>query len=532
VALNARGGKERSDAARRSGATNDNARGGKERSDAARRSGATNVTVLRSPVRLVLGLLLLLANLVLLNVVASRHYVRSDWTDSGVYELAPRTVAVLEGLGQPVRVTMVMVPPQRLRGASIYHETRELLRRLGQHSRLVQVERIDPDLNPTGAELLARRHDLRRRDLGQGGVVVASGKQSRFVPASAMAELELRDGVERVTAYKGEGALLAALVAVTSREQPAACFTRGHSEGAIDSYTAESYGHIVDDVRRDGFRILKVGTAEIIKAGGLSRCSVLVIIGPRTAFAAPELDALDRFLRRGGRLLALFGPVLDRKVTRHRHVGLEGLLRDWGVQVVDNIVLDQVGVPGEQPLMTWATRDGYSADHPIGRAMSGRITVWPMVREVRPAAARRRGVQAETLVQTSKYGWAETDLASLRGERPLRLDRSVDTAGPVSVAVTVQGNKNRLVVFGTDHAVLNRRLGRLEVRDYNRDLFLAALGWAASRRDRVAVGPKVPQDLRLTLTEGQLTRVLLISVVGLPLSSLFLGLFVWRRRRR
>jgi PAS domain S-box-containing protein len=44
TALTARGGKERSDAARRSEATNVTARGGKERSDAARRSEATNVT--------------------------------------------------------------------------------------------------------------------------------------------------------------------------------------------------------------------------------------------------------------------------------------------------------------------------------------------------------------------------------------------------------------------------------------------------------------------------------------------------------
>jgi ABC-type uncharacterized transport system involved in gliding motility auxiliary subunit len=483
-----------------------------------------------------LGLTLLLVNLLLLNYLASRHHVRADWTATAVYELAPRTVAAVRDLRAPVRLIMVMAPRERLRGASIYHETRELLRRLGQHSRRIRVERVDPDLNPTRAELLARKHDLRRRDLGQGGVVVASGERSRFVPASAMAELELRDGVERVAAFKGEQALLAALLAVTSRERLAACFTRGHSEGAIESYAAESYGYIVDDVRRDGFRIEKVGAGRIVKAGGLSRCSVVVIVGARTAFAPPELDALDRYLRRGGRMLVLFGPVLDRKASRQRHIGLERLLRDWGIQVMDNIVLDQVGVPGEQPLMTWATRDGYSGDHPVGRAMSGRVTVWPMVREVRPGNARRRGVRAETLVRTSTHGWAETDLASLRGERPLRLDRSVDTAGPVSVAVAARRGsiktETRLVVIGTDHGVLNRRIGQPEVRDYNRDLFLAALGWAAATSDRVAVGPKVPRDLRLTLTEGQLTRVLLITVVGLPLASLFLGVVVWRRRRR
>ena len=45
-------------------------------------------------------------------------------------------------------------------------------------------------------------------------------------------------------------------------------------------------------------------------------------------------------------------------------------------------------------------------------------------------------------------------------------------------------------------------------------------------------GPKVAQRLRLTLDEGQLARVFLITVVGLPLFSALVGVLVWWRRRR
>jgi ABC-type uncharacterized transport system involved in gliding motility auxiliary subunit len=89
-----------------------------------------------------------------------------------------------------------------------------------------------------------------------------------------------------------------------------------------------------------------------------------------------------------------------------------------------------------------------------------------------------------------------------------------------------------LVVFGTERGVLNRRLGGATVRDYNRDLFMAALNWLAGQEGRVAIGPKTPEHVQLTLDDRQLGRVLLISVVAMPLCALFAGVIVWWRRRR
>jgi len=480
-----------------------------------------------------IGLGLLLLNLVLVNYIAAWHYTRSDWTADQIYSLSPRTIEALRGLPRPVRATVFMVPPDRMPG-SLLPEIRELMLRFARHTGRVQVQYVDPDLDPTRADLLAAELRVSRSDLLEGGVALSSGGRSRFVPAAAMAEHALQGGTQRVLVFRGEAALLEALISVTSRGTPVACFTSGHGEASTDSYAEAGYGHIADAVRREGFQIKTLDAASL--EGGLRGCNVTVIGGPHVAFATPEQEALDRYLRQGGRLFVLLGPVLDRRVTTHGRVGLESLLGRWGVRVMENIVVDPLAVPGEQPLMTWATREGYG-DHPVGRALSGRITVWPLTREVRPGPARR-GFTVKTLVRTSEKGWAETDLASLRGERPLRLDRAVDTPGPVSVAVagSCPGRPGprcaRLVVFGTERGVLNRRLGRETVRDYNEDLFLAALGWLAGAGDRVAVGPKVPERLQLTLDDRQLARVFLISVVGLPGAAFLVGVLVWWRRRR
>jgi ABC-type uncharacterized transport system involved in gliding motility auxiliary subunit len=479
---------------------------------------------------LALGLVLLLINLALVNYLAARHHLRTDWTSTKTHSLSAKTVDLLQGLTRPVRVTLFMVTPHRME-PSLYPEIRELLRRFSGRSRMIRLEQVDLDLDPTRAQLLAKRFDVRAAELREGGVALQAGNRTTFVPVAAMATYAMRGG-RRVAAFRGEAALLEALLAVTTRQRPVLCFTRDHGEAPAESYVEAGYGYIADELKRDGFVVKVVGTEELL--AGSRGCRVLVIGGPQTGFAQPELDALDRFLRQGGRLLVLLGPVLDRKATRQRRIGLEGLLASWGIQVLDNIVVDRLAVPGEQPLLTWATRDGYAGGHPVSRALQGLVTVWPLVREVRPGRPQYPGVRTTALVRTSADGWAETDLASLRGDRPLRLDPSVDTPGPVSVAVAAElpARGSRLVVLGTERGVLNRRQGRATIRDYNRDLMLAAASWLAGAERQVAVGPRIPERVEVALDARQIGRVFLMCVVGLPTIGLLCGLVVWRRRRR
>lgn len=481
----------------------------------------------RRGVRLALGLILLALNLALLNVLAARHHLRLDWTADRVFSLSPKTVAALQRQRAPLELIAIASP----RTTPLYAELDELLRRFAARSRRVSVIRVDPDADPARADVLAQTHAVEQDELREGAVVVVSGTRRRVVPVAAMAQHRLTPtGRRELVGFRGEAALLEGLLAVRRRRGHTVCFTTGHGEASITARGPAGYAHLADAIRRDGLNVKPLPARALV--AGARGCKIIVVGGPRRAFAAVEREALDRFLRHGGRLLLLLGPVLDRRASRQRRIGLERWLRGWGVQVRDTIVVDEVAIPGEQPLMTWGTRDGYAASHPVGRAMMGKLTVWPLTREVRPVGTAREGLAALTLVRTSPRGWAESDLGSLRGERPLRLDPAVDSAGPVSVAVAVAWQRTRLVVLGTERGVLNRRIGGKLVRDFNRDLVLAVLGWLGGDLIPVAVGPRRPEQAALTLTEAQLGQVRLLCVAGLPALSLCVALIVWWRRRR
>jgi hypothetical protein len=477
---------------------------------------------------LVLGLALVLGDLVLLNLAVSRHPLRLDWTRGNSHTLSPKTLRVLEGLGRRVEVTLVDAPATE-EAAAAHAELVELIRGLARRSPLVAAHEVDLDADPTGATLLAQRHAVGSEDLREGIVIVEAGPRSAVVRVPTLSEHRVTaDGSRRRVAFRGEAILLGALLGVTASTPPAVCFTRDHGEAPVDSFEEAGFALIAAEVARDGYLVRALPSEELVR--GAAGCRVVVVGGPTRSFAPVELDALDRLLRHDGRLFVLEGPILDRRVTRYGRTGLEALLATWGVELPDNVLLDKFSTPGDRPPMTWATRDGYG-DHPVVRDLRGRITVWPLAREVRPRAAARPNLSATTLVQTSREGWGETDLAALREGKPT-FDPEVDSRGPVSAAVAVSSGATRIVVLGTERGVLNRRLREAASRDYNRELFLAALAWLSGEERLLGIGPKVPELERVALDDAQLRLVFLIVVVGLPAIPLCIAALVaWRRRR-
>ncbi|MBK8482252.1 MAG: GldG family protein [Proteobacteria bacterium] len=481
--------------------------------------------------RLVAGLALIAINLGLLNYLGARHYVRADWTGARVYALAETTRRVLTGLRQPVRITVLMAPAAPAADA-VDGELRELLRQLARWSTRLQTRFIDVDADPAAATLRAKALGVPRSELREGVVVVSSGGRSRYVPARALAERRSEGGRHVISAFRGESELLAALLAVTQPRAVTVCFTTGHGEASSDSYAPAGYGELADELRRDALRPRELSGTELL--GGARGCNVVLIGGPTRLLAARELAALDRFLTGGGRLLVLIGPLLDRGVTRYRGCGIEPWLQTWGVALPRNVVVDPQALPGEQPLLTWGTRDGYS-DHPLARVMAGRLTVWPLAREVRPApeaATTRPGLQVAPLVQSSARGWGEGDLAALRGDRALRFDAGLDGVGPVTVAAAVRWRRARIVVLGSERGVLNDRLGADASRDDNRDLLLSALHWLVEESQRLGIGARTVERTRLIADAGQLRRVWALTVVALPGLALAAALIAWWRRRR
>ena len=163
-----------------------------------RRTVRLNVTV-----SLLLGLLLVL----LLNGLAAHYYWRGPIGGGRGDGLALQTVQVLQGLSQPVELTVF-----HQRGAPFREEIDLLLREYLQRSPWLSVEFVDPDRHLARVAELATRYELS----AAGGLLVRSAERALFVAAEEYVTEEAAAGrAEARWWFQAERALTAAIYRVT-----------------------------------------------------------------------------------------------------------------------------------------------------------------------------------------------------------------------------------------------------------------------------------------------------------------------------
>lgn len=466
------------------------------------------------------------AILVGVNWLGSRHWWRGDWTKTHLYSLSATTRKLVGGLTKPVRITVFMDRDSRL-----FTPVSEILNRYRALSPKIEVEELDPKRNPARAEALVREFGIR-----QSTVVFRSGDRKKYVEEDKLAEydysgMQMGRGAPEIKAFKGEEAFTSAILAVTEERTPHVYFSSGHGEASLDS---GERGRGLADAKQ----LLERDNLSVAKWESLGKDSMpgdvdaIVVAGPRTAFLEPEAGALGKYLAGGGRILLLLDPVLPAAGAPPADLGLGKLLAANGVKLGADIAIDPANaLPLVGAETVFANRYG---SHPIVRSLSeeGLPVIFPLARSVSKSDPAPPGTVVTTLVETSPEGWGETSLANL--EEQVKKDPQ-DTAGPVSLAVAVgptepekgSAKKGRLVVVGNSRFVTSGGLGNAG----NANLLLNSIHWLTGAEKQIGIAPKTLEQASLSLTQSQVRRIGLFSVLGLPALAVVLGVWVWYRRR-
>jgi ABC-type uncharacterized transport system involved in gliding motility auxiliary subunit len=490
------------------------------------------------------GVLLVVALVGILNHFGMKYYARWDWTGEKLYSLSEKTLSVLAGLDQDVEVTMFLQP-----GSNLYDPSKELLERYAARSPRVGLRAVDPQRNLIEAQRLVDEYQLSSLDV----VVFEAGGDRRVVEASSLADFDYSGmqfgAAPTMTGFKGEEAFTSAILALVEKTKPKVLFTTGHGERSLDEFGDEGLSRIRDLLGKENLELdgwASLGQAEVPPGTDL-----LVIAGPRVNFVQPELDAFSRYLDGGGRMLVLLDPELDGKGGLVK-TGLEAWLAGRGVAVGEDLVVDPSATLPFFGAETIFVRAGGS--HPIvdSLAQADYPVIFALARSVR-AGAVAADVQATTLLQTTSEGWGEADLANLRGVAK----DPTDAGGPVAVGVALAPRAEeepeplsehaleepeqepaaeaaaaapawRLVVFGDSDFATNGQLANVG----NPTLVANAFNWLLERQNLLGIGPKKPEQVRLSLTPGELAAVTWGTLLGLPALAVAAGVFVWSRRRR
>jgi len=443
--------------------------------------------------------LLFVALVIGLNYLGIRHHRQWDVTEASVYTLSPQSKKVVEALKDKLVLTAFTDGGTNPQLQTILDGYRDAA------PGTVETRMLDPDKEPSLAEQM--------KITTVPSVHIQFGNESFVVTQPT--EETVTNGIIRVT-RPGKKVVY---------------FTEGFGEAGIqDPQDPKGFANAKLALEQENYEVksLLLPSVEQIP----DDASIVVLAGPTRPLTEPAITALEAYLKRGGRLLALAGPRIGGPK-------LAPFLAGWGVKLGDDIVIDREVRLFEGPRLGVVPLSRTYGTHPITQGFRD-FTAYPQTSSVEPAAEGKKGIQATSLVKTSESSWAETDIDGVFVQGTASLDDK-DRKGPVSIAVAVTANlkemgltppegvtEARLVVFGTPLFIDNQQLAQSQL---NGDLFLNAVGWLVGQEELVSIRSRSVRASRADLTPAQAARVFYLSVFIIPQLLIALGIWVWWRRR-
>lgn len=422
---------------------------------------------------------------------AQRSGAHFDWTFEQSFALSEGMTAKLAELAAPVTATLY------------YHPDDPRVRR----SRLL----LDAIARESGDRFLARKRIL--DDEPEDADLFGVGSSNTVVLES--------EGRWETVPRPSEGTLFEGLHRLHRTEQGKVVILRGEGQGDPNRSDAVGFGGLAAALDTEGYRVETKMSAALDQIG--DDVDTVISLAPVRSLLPSAVDALRRFLERGGSLVALLEP--------GRETGIEEILAEYGIVAGDGVVVDPASGPvtetGAEGLNVIAFT--YEVE-PVTRGLDpNRVTYFP---GVRPLELRKPQVddRVRQLVLSSHRAWASDDLGWL-DRRSGRPERASETTGYQILAASGQyardGVETRIVAFGDSDFASNRNLRAV----FNLDLVLNAVHWASDREPAITLRPKVRQTIQFPMPVNSSVRALYGVGLLLPELLLIAGGIAWLRRR-
>ena len=435
--------------------------------------------------------LLLLGVITVVEALSFRHNARVDLTESSRYSLSAQTIQTLKGLKTKVSAIAFYRADQP--GKRLIEDLFKQYARVAGDNFVWKS--VDPDKDPA----LARGFGIENY-----GTTV----------------LEAKGRTEKVQDADQEEKLTNALLKVTREGKRVVYVVQGHGEADLASSERAGFADAKAALEKANYDVKPLPLA---RQGKIPEDAAVVIVpGPRSDFFAPEIDALDGYLGKGGKLLAMINPPFPEKSQPE---SLRKLIGRYGVGLDDDLVIElnpigQVfGIGPQVPIVQ------QYEPHPITRDMTGFTTLFPLARSLSTPKTPPAGITVQPLARTTADSWGETNRASLEAGQ-VKPDPE-DPKGPLTLAAVATKDKSRLVVYGTANVAINQFLN---VQN-NRDFFLNTVSWLAEQEDQISIRPKDTKSTPVFLTSQQAQAVFWLPVVILPGAAVVGGIVAVVRRR-
>lgn len=446
---------------------------------------------------------IVLAILVAVNVLASalpKSLTRLDISSAKLYSVTSNTKVVVNGLEKDVTIYWIVQSDEE---DDIIENLLGKYESLSEH---IEVVKKNPDIYPTFAQ------QYTDETVQNNSLVVECGERSRFIGYD---DIYLYDADISAYSYNvsfdGEGAVTSAIDYVVNEDQPKLYVLEGHGEAELSAVFREQLEK--ENMELNSFSLLTAKTVPEDADG-------ILIYGPSSDISAEEKELLAEYVSGGGKLMVLAGPVEDGTLTN-----LYGILKDYGVEAADGVVVDTdrghyafqapyVLLPdlAENEITDPLMKENYYAIMPIAQGL--------MVQDTESG-------QVTELLTTSELSFSKADgygLSSYEKEEG-------DTDGPFALAVSVAAeNEGRIVWFASSHFL--DEMYNAYSSGANLDLAMNAVSSLIGESEAVAIRSKSLNYNYLTISDATASFLKMMMIAVFPLTYLGIGICVTFGRRK
>ncbi|HIU72397.1 MAG TPA: GldG family protein [Candidatus Galloscillospira excrementipullorum] len=443
---------------------------------------------------------ILLAILIALNVLVGAlpaSQTKYDISSSKLHSITSNTKVVVNALEEDVTIYWVVQAGQK---DEILENLLSKYESLSEH---IEVVEKNPDIFPAFAE------QYTSETVPNNSLIVECGQRSRFISYN---DIYLLDSslYGYNASFDGEGAITSAIDYVTTDELPQLYLLEGHGE-------AELPATLSDQLEKENIEVQSLSLLTVDAIPEDADC--LMIYAPSSDISSAERDLLTAYVKAGGSLFVVAGPMQDGLPEN-----LLGLVSEYGVQAIEGMVVEQ-------------DRGYYAFQSPylLMPELADDDITNPLTQE------RYFPILPAAMALTVEGGSSQAEVTELLTTSPSSFSQPVDAVspekeeddpqGPFAVGVRISHESGGQIIWFSSSLFLEDFYNAYS-SGANVNLGVNAIASLVGERDATSIRSKSLNYNYLTISDSA-SSVLKGLIMGVfPLLYLDVGIaVVWKRRK-
>ena len=487
---------------------------------------------LRIGANVVLQTIIVALIVLMINYIGFNRYQRWDLSRFNKYALSELTKKLLKSLKKEVKIYVFFSPTSQGAGSELYSDLQNLLKEYKfAGKKKVQVEILDPYRNLTRARELQAKYNFGAEE---NLVIIDYQDRKKVLRVAEMADYDppgMFSEAPQIRAFRGEQAITSALIELTDDKVPKIGFIVGHGEPGLES--GSPLTRFKESVERQNIKLESLVLTNLEKIP--ADYAAVILMAPKYDLGDRDLALLRSYWNEQGRILILLDP-------KSKTPKLDEFLAEFGVRPDQDIIVTQFKTGIEEQSVTMDVYGQFLPETGFLRSLNQATGFFPGGTRSLSIDASKTAQQGLTVMKTLTPAvrdyWGDKEDV-LNSQKTPTYAQGVDLPPPLYFGVSLEKgsikdarvqvrSSSRGIILGNADFLRNESLSQSAP---DTDFILMSLNWLADREQLVAIVPKAPRSFSLNLTDAQMTQIVFLTVVGIPMLIALLGAGVWTLRR-